>query len=904
MSIKKLDTTSVSKICVNQVVVDMPMCIKELVENSLDAGATKIDVIFYEHGSTGIRVSDNGSGIKMENFGSFTQKGATSKIGDFDDISKLVTYGFRGEALNAISRLSELKITTKTAEDDHGWELSFDNEFNLSSTKDVNKAEIGTDIYLQNLFRNLPVRYQEFKTNYKTQFTNSVSLLENYALISTEAKITVVNSTRDKPWDVILSNSGPNPRVRDNILAVLGKKIFETLGEVKIETDYFKMDGYATKSLTSGSMKSSYKKDMLYFFVNKRPVNLNKKFVVLLSQIYRQHNPNAKYLVILNLTIAPEEYDINISPDKKEIVFKKPNEIYNEFKKFFEGYLEENKAFSKMLPEPETQKKLNFKRVSSQNLDLVRNEADLAMKEEYIVQPQIQSKKRKYEEYASAFNQENIKKVKLTDISLNNLSELQKSDSGVSDDRFSYSAYKAEKERDKNRNNSGSDENEQIDTIYKQYKTRQHSKKSDFGTQNSQQESFSRLGSFTDDREERKESRKSSPEAIEEEYDTPSFKLTEIKLPGLNLQKIELSAPVAENASSKKKVENLKKIQVEPPAPVENKQKNKFKYYDNDSEEDEIEDVIDNPPANFLSTLQTIKVSDYTNNNANKPSTHQCNHHQDSPPKSEKSSISKNFEKKATLNTVPPSEKDSQESEQQITKKSSSPKDDAFIDKMIETVSRTFRKNQFLSLFLVGQFNLGFIVCILPEANEIFIIDQHAADEKFNFERFMRDQKIVSQHLIAPLPITLPQTHLLLLRENVNIVEKNGFKVKTYQDSEGMEVLKISALPMIKDVTFKENDLQDLLTLIEANPFEKDEARIPKIKNVLASKACRASIMIGDPLKMSEMKQVVHNLSTLKSPWNCPHGRPTLITLGGLDKKINQLSKSRPFRPYNFQNLS
>jgi len=154
---------------------------------------------------------------------------------------------------------------------------------------------------------------------------------------------------RHDSWDVILSNGGPNPKVRDNILSVLGKKVYETLGEVKIETDYFKMEGYATKSVTSGSMKSSYKKDMLYFFVNKRPVNLNKKFVNLLSQIYRQHNPNAKYLVILNLTIAPEEYDINISPDKKEIVFKKTNAIYDEFKKFFEGFLEEQKATSKMV---------------------------------------------------------------------------------------------------------------------------------------------------------------------------------------------------------------------------------------------------------------------------------------------------------------------------------------------------------------------------------------------------------------------------------------------------------------------------------------------------------------------------------------------------------------------------
>ncbi len=110
------------------------------------------------------------------------------------------------------------------------------------------------------------------------------------------------------------------------------------------------------------------------------------------------------------------------------------------------------------------------------------------------------------------------------------------------------------------------------------------------------------------------------------------------------------------------------------------------------------------------------------------------------------------------------------------------------------------------------------------------------------------------------------------MKENIDIVEKNGFKVKTFLNPDGEEVLKITALPMIKDVTFKENDLQDLLTLIEANPYEKDEARIPKIKNVLASKACRASIMVGDPLKMSEMKQVVNNLASLKSPWNCPHG--------------------------------
>jgi DNA mismatch repair ATPase MutL len=118
--------------------------------------------------------------------------------------------------------------------------------------------------------------------------------------------------------------------------------------------------GYATKTITSGSMHSNYKKDMVYFFVNKRPVNVNKKFTTLLSQIYKQYNPGAKYIVILSISLPSsiiliilmnflDEFDINVTPDKREIVFKNPQSVYDCMKKCFEEFHEKVRSSSKLV---------------------------------------------------------------------------------------------------------------------------------------------------------------------------------------------------------------------------------------------------------------------------------------------------------------------------------------------------------------------------------------------------------------------------------------------------------------------------------------------------------------------------------------------------------------------------
>lgn len=135
--LKRLDKKSELEINNSQVVIDLKGAVKELVENSLDAHASKIEVKFYDHGKNGIEVADNGCGVKEQDFDIIAKRGTTSKISEVDDIYKIKTLGFRGEALSALCLLGELTISTKREDADLGYSLSFDDQGNLTDKKQI-----------------------------------------------------------------------------------------------------------------------------------------------------------------------------------------------------------------------------------------------------------------------------------------------------------------------------------------------------------------------------------------------------------------------------------------------------------------------------------------------------------------------------------------------------------------------------------------------------------------------------------------------------------------------------------------------------------------------------------------------------------------------------------------------
>jgi len=195
---------------------------------------------------------------------------------------------------------------------------------------------------------------------------------------------------------------------------------------------------------------------------------------------------------------------------------------------------------------------------------------------------------------------------------------------------------------------------------------------------------------------------------------------------------------------------------------------------------------------------------------------------------------------------------------------------------------------------LVGQFNLGFVLAVRPEqvadgpetksGNEhLFIIDQHAADEKFKFERLSQTTKITPQQLVTPKALELTAVEEEIILANTEALEANGFIID-YDDSGETPVgqrCRLLSLPTSRGVTFKLSDLEELLHLLSER-MSGEMVRPTKVRRMLAMRACRSSIMVGKTLSSKQMEKVVSNMGEMEKPWNCPHGRPTMRHLAGL----------------------
>lgn len=211
-----------------------------------------------------------------------------------------------------------------------------------------------------------------------------------------------------------------------------------------------------------------------------------------------------------------------------------------------------------------------------------------------------------------------------------------------------------------------------------------------------------------------------------------------------------------------------------------------------------------------------------------------------------------------------------------------------------ERLSLTVTKSDFHNMRIIGQFNVGFIIAVRPPSStlptaDLFIIDQHASDEKYNFERFSSTTVLVSQRLVHPHPLELTAIEEEVILSNEHALSANGFIVSmdTSSDAPVGQRAKLTALPMSKEVTFTLTDLEELLSLLLDNPPSASGSQyIPrpsKVRKLLASRACRSSIMIGKTLKKSQMEKVVGHMGEMDKPWSCPHGRPTMRHLLGMD---------------------
>ena len=218
-----------------------------------------------------------------------------------------------------------------------------------------------------------------------------------------------------------------------------------------------------------------------------------------------------------------------------------------------------------------------------------------------------------------------------------------------------------------------------------------------------------------------------------------------------------------------------------------------------------------------------------------------------------------------------------------------SPSDSTVPDRLTLTVT----KSDFPSLHIIGQFNLGFILATRAHT-DLFIIDQHASDEKINFERLQATTTMQNQRLVHPLKLHLTAADEEIVLENQDILLRNGFVVDidtTGSNPVGQRIALLS-LPMSKETTFSPSDLEELIALLADSPPPPPLAagssartipRPSRIRRLLAMRACRSSVMIGKVMNKGIMRRLVGRMGQIDKPWNCPHGRPTMRHVCGLE---------------------
>ncbi|KAF2976718.1 hypothetical protein EK904_009245 [Melospiza melodia maxima] len=196
-----------------------------------------------------------------------------------------------------------------------------------------------------------------------------------------------------------------------------------------------------------------------------------------------------------------------------------------------------------------------------------------------------------------------------------------------------------------------------------------------------------------------------------------------------------------------------------------------------------------------------------------------------------------------------------------------------------DELRKEISKEMFAKMEIIGQFNLGFIIAKLN--SDLFIIDQHATDEKYNFEMLQQHTVLQGQKLIVPQNLNLTAVNETVLIENLEIFRKNGFDFVINENAPVTQRVKLVSLPTSKNWTFGPQDIDELIFMLSDCPGVM--CRPSRVRQMFASRACRKSVMIGTALNVQEMRKLITHMGEIEHPWNCPHGRPTMRHIVSLD---------------------
>ncbi|XP_072522856.1 mismatch repair endonuclease PMS2 [Salminus brasiliensis] len=842
-AIKAIDRHSVHQICSGQVVLSLATAVKELVENSVDAGATNVDIRLKDHGTELVEVSDNGKGVDEENFEGLTLKHHTSKLREFSDLIHVETFGFRGEALSSLCALSDLSVVTCHESSTVGTRLVYDHDGRLVQHAPHPRQQ-GTTVSLQQLFSTLPVRHKEFQRNIKKEYSKMIHVLQSYCIVSTGVRITCTNQIGQGKRSTVLCTSGSH-NMRDNIGALFGPKQLQSLipfqqisptdnikedyglNGAELPKDLFTISGYVSQA-DHGVGRSAT--DRQFFFINKRPCDPSK-VSKLVNEVYHMFNRHQYPFVALNIAVASECVDVNVTPDKRQIFLQEEKFLLAILKSSLISMYET--GVNKISLNHTPQLSGTFYRAadpaagseghSIASLPQATPEDDL--------EPLTQNPKASFNlaGLKAAFSKQQAFGASVTKPICNGPTQ-----------KKMQSFFHCSEKTNSMRPSLGSPLRRTTESAIPPLKAssclNKFKRNSDMDVDSGISEHSSSTG---------------TPEILSgnSEFNSPDSALEE---PSIKAE--PYSEPVDKLLDSYEPSEQ--DIQsANSPERIFSPEAKKFKW--------------ENPEEQRQVPFPTVRDSSSSSGPFDRPVSMQKKmvHLQFSMKE-----LARRMER---LKTQQREQNDQEPKYRRFRAKINPGENQSAEDELKKEIS----KNMFKDMQIIGQFNLGFIITKLK--SDLFMIDQHATDEKYNFEMLQQHTVLKGQRLIVPQNLHLTAVSETILIENLEIFKKNGFDFLIDEDAPVMERVKLVSLPTSKNWTFGPGDIEELIFMLSDGPGVM--CRPSRVRQMFASRACRKSVMIGTALNTSEMKKLVVHMGEIEQPWNCPHGRPTMRHLASLD---------------------
>ncbi|GKV04896.1 hypothetical protein SLEP1_g16990 [Rubroshorea leprosula] len=948
--IKPINKGVVHRICAGQVILDLSSAVKELVENSLDAGATSIEVALKDYGEEWFQVIDNGCGISPNNFKVLALKHHTSKLTDFLDLQSVTTFGFRGEALSSLCALGNLTVETRTKNESVATHLTYDHSGLLVAERKTAR-QIGTTVAVKKLFSNLPVRSKEFHRNIRKEYGKLISLLNAYALIAKGVRLVCTNTTGKNVKSVVLKSQGSGS-LKDNIIQVLGMNTFNCLEPISISiSDSCSVEGFLSKS---GQGSGRNLGDKQYYFVNGRPVDM-PKVSKLVNELYKGANSRQYPIAIMDFIIPTKACDVNVTPDKRKVFFSDESSILQALREglqqiysssnanYFINKVEEPskeedcsglcsppeipRTLSKPLPEDGVDSNIHKEEQTAEGNTLLGTfmtktpslhslEGSNPRTDENLLGKDFTLRVHGTKKADGFIESTNGKSVSLsspvhTTIAANNNSNNQasivqslKPDVFIESICGKLTSHVSSKSDEKssspsstvhtvtvanNNSNSRSSivqssinkfvtvskrKHESISSVLSEVPVlRNHTVLCQMEKSHSQTNSLATRASVECHQvDDCTEASKNVPQkflrvdrVLDEVLDelSPAVNSNDSK-PEQQLEDEHEELLPADNvlvASSNKDLENM--------------EDNSFAAPPSQSFGLAVDAPVPSSGQKICSTLQ-FSFQDLVSKRQQRMSRVLSSSNRFQIVKMKRCYAA------ATLELSQP------ENEERKARALAAAETE---------LERLFKKEDFSRMKVIGQFNLGFIIGKLDQ--DLFIVDQHAADEKYNYERLAQSTVLSQQPLLRPLILELSPEEEVVASMHMDIIRKNGFALEEDPQAPPGRHFKLRAVPFSKNITFGVEDVKDLISTLADSQGECsimssykmdtcDSVCPARVRAMLASRACRSSIMIGDPLGRNEMQRILEHLATLKSPWNCPHGRPTMRHLVDLTTLYNR----------------